>query len=57
MWYRDSKVLTPNKKYKMIDEGPVHKLEISDIDGEDEGKYSVVAKTLKSEASLFVEGK
>ena len=55
-WYRDNTVLTPSNKYKMIDEGTVHKLEISDIDGEDEGKYSVIAKGQKSEASLFVEG-
>ena len=40
----------------MIDEGPVHKLQINDIDGEDEGKYWVIANGLKSEASLFVEG-
>ena len=56
-WYRDNKVLSPSNKYKMIDEGTVHKLEISDVDGEDEGKYSVIAKGQKSEASLFVEGR
>jgi hypothetical protein len=56
-WYRDNKSLVPNKKYKMIDEGPVHKLQVNDIDGEDEGKYWVIADGLKSEASLFVEGK
>lgn len=55
-WYHDNTVLAPSNKYKMIDEGTIHKLEISDIDGEDEGKYSVIAKGQKSEASLFVEG-
>lgn len=56
-WYRDNKVLTPSDKYIMMDEGAVHKLEVKDIDGEDEGLYSVIAKGQKSEASLFVEGK
>ena len=55
-WYRDNKALAPGNKYKMIDEGSIHKLEISDVDGEDEGKYTVIAKGQKSEASVFVEG-
>ena len=55
-WYRDNTVLAPSNKYKMIDEGTVHKLVISDVDGEDEGLYAVIAKGQKSEASVFVEG-
>ena len=55
-WYRDNTALLPSNKYKMIDEGPVHKLKITDVDGEDEGPYAVVAKGQKSEASVFVEG-
>lgn len=55
-WFRDNKPLAPSKKYKMIDEGTIHKLEISDVDGEDEGNYYVVAGGLKSDANVFVEG-
>ena len=56
-WYRDNTVLAPSNKYKMIDEGTIYKLVISDVDGEDEGKYAVIAKGQKSEASVFVEGR
>lgn len=55
-WYKDNKTLPSNDKYKMVSEGPVHKLEISDVDGEDEGDYSVVARGKKSEGELIVEG-
>ena len=55
-WFRDNKPLAPGKKYKMMDEGTVHKLEITDVDGEDEGNYYVVAGGLKSDANVFVEG-
>jgi len=56
-WFRDNKPLAPSNKYKMLDDGPVHKLTITDVDGEDEGVYSVVASGKKSEATVFVEGR
>ena len=56
-WYRDNTELAPSNKYMMIDEGTIYKLVISDVDGEDEGKYAVIAKGQKSEASVFVEGR
>lgn len=55
-WFRDNKALPSDKKYKMVVEGPVHKLEIADVDGEDEGDYSIIARGKKSEAELIVEG-
>ena len=55
-WFKNKKPLQSGKKYKMVVEGPVHQLEIADVDGEDEGEYSMIAHGKKSEAKLIFEG-
>ena len=56
-WLRDGKPLPEGEKYKTVVEGPTHRLVISDVDGEDEGDYSIVVRGKKSEGELIVEGK
>ncbi|KAK3083483.1 hypothetical protein FSP39_023775 [Pinctada imbricata] len=56
-WFLDGKPLTEGDKYKMTVDGAVHRLQIDDIDGEDEGDYSIVVRGKKSEGELIVEGK
>ena len=55
-WLRDGKPLPEGEKYKTVVEGPTHRLVISDVDGEDEGDYSIVVRGKKSEGELIVEG-
>lgn len=55
-WFRDGKPLGESDKYQMVVDGTVHKLVITDVDGEDEGDYSIVARGKKSEGELIVEG-
>ncbi|XP_053386501.1 titin-like [Mercenaria mercenaria] len=54
-WYYCSKRLHPSHKYAIIDDGFIHKLKISNVSENDEGKYSVIAKGIRSEAKLYVE--
>lgn len=56
-WFRDAnKPIKSDAKYTVESEGPVHRLIVTDVDGEDEGDYFVVARGKKSEAELIVEG-
>ncbi|XP_023933258.1 titin isoform X1 [Lingula anatina] len=54
-WLQGDKPLRPSDKHKMVSEGPVHKLLVKEVDDEDDGDYSVVAKDKKSTAKLSVE--
>lgn len=54
-WFRDGKPLGESDKFQMVVDGTVHKLVITDVDGEDEGDYSIVARGKKSEGELIVE--
>ncbi|XP_053383021.1 uncharacterized protein LOC123539700 isoform X2 [Mercenaria mercenaria] len=54
-WYYRNQRLYPSNKYTIIDEGSVHILKIKDVSETDEGKYSVLANGLRSEATLYVE--
>ncbi|XP_053385892.1 uncharacterized protein LOC123538583 isoform X2 [Mercenaria mercenaria] len=53
-WYYCSQRIYPSNKYAIIDDGFIHMLRISDVSENDEGKYSVIAKGLRSEAKLYV---
>ncbi|KAJ8319891.1 hypothetical protein KUTeg_001478 [Tegillarca granosa] len=54
-WFKDGKPIQPGDKYKMVSEGTIHRLVVSDVDSEDEGDYMVVLRGKKSEAELVVE--
>ncbi|XP_053392348.1 uncharacterized protein LOC128555021 [Mercenaria mercenaria] len=54
-WYFHNQHIEKSNKYEMIDDGPVHKLIIRDVSEEDEGKYSIIANGLRSDATLKIE--
>lgn len=55
-WFRDGKFLGESDKYQMVVDGIVYKLVIIDVDGEDEGDYSIVVRGKKLEGEFIVEG-
>ncbi len=56
-WYKGDQPIRRSHKYKTIQEGYVHKLVIKDVDGKDEGDYTIIAKDTKSKAYLTINGK
>ncbi|XP_053391871.1 uncharacterized protein LOC128554618 [Mercenaria mercenaria] len=54
-WYFRKQPLYPSNKYAITVDGSVHMLTIKDVSEQDEGKYMVLAKELKSEAELYIE--
>jgi hypothetical protein len=56
-WLKDGQPITKkDKRYQIIASGTVHKLVVKDLDGRDEGEYTVVAKSNKSKATLAING-
>lgn len=55
-WYRNDEALAKGGKYDMESEGRTHRLIVREADGQDEAKYTVVAKNNRSSASLTIHG-
>ncbi|XP_072539450.1 immunoglobulin-like and fibronectin type III domain-containing protein 1 [Salminus brasiliensis] len=55
VWYKDGKEIISTDDLKIVKEGTVHKLVISNSKEEDNGKYRFEADGRKSEAMLIVE--
>lgn len=55
-WYKNDEPLKKSGKYDIETEGRVHRLIISDVDGQDEAKYSIFAKNNRSAADLTICG-
>ena len=55
-WYFEDQPIRRNYKYDPVVEGRVHRLVIKDVEGKDEGKYTIIAKNNKSSASLSING-
>lgn len=56
-WRKDGKVLKPNGKYRMRQEGRFAELVIQDLDLTDAGSYTCVCEDQKTTATLRVNGK
>lgn len=55
-WRKDGKVLIPNEKYRMRQEGRFVELVIQDLDLTDAGSYTCVCGEQESTAALRVNG-
>lgn len=55
-WLKNDRPIKKGDKYDIIVSGKVHKLVVKDVDGKDEGDYSIVFKNKTSNAKLIVEG-
>lgn len=55
-WTKDGKVLKPNSKYKMRQEGRFVELVVQDLDLTDAGSYTCVCGDQKTTAALRVNG-
>ena len=60
-WYLDDRLVKSDKRHKVVSQGAVHSLTITDVRVEDEGIYECVAINSAGEAScdceLLVNGK
>ena len=55
-WYCGKKQIRRDDKYDLTVDGKFHRLVIDKVDSEDIGEYSVSYQSIKSTASLAVEG-
>ena len=55
-WSKDGKPLTDSDQYRLVSAGNVHKLVIAKATLDDEADYTVTAGSVKSTASLLVDG-
>ncbi|ESO04850.1 hypothetical protein HELRODRAFT_78458, partial [Helobdella robusta] len=55
-WFKNDRPIKKGDKYDIIVSGHVQKLVVKDVEGKDEGEYSVVFKNKTSSAKLIVEG-
>uniref|UniRef100_A0A8C2L702 Immunoglobulin like and fibronectin type III domain containing 1, tandem duplicate 3 n=1 Tax=Cyprinus carpio TaxID=7962 RepID=A0A8C2L702_CYPCA len=55
IWYKDGKEITATDKLKIVKDGAVHKLIVSNCTEDDSGKYRFEADGRKTEAMLVVE--
>ncbi len=55
-WYKEEQPLRKGHKYDISSAGKLHRLDIRDVDGKDEGEYSIIAKNNRSRAHLSVQG-
>jgi hypothetical protein len=57
-WYKNDKLIAPNKKYKMSAHANHYTLLIKDVTDEDDADYTckVHNKNIQCQAGLFVEG-
>ena len=57
-WLKDGKEIKPDKKYKIVSDGKVHKLIIKGADKDDEAEYTMqVVGGEETSAPLVVQGK
>lgn len=56
-WLKNGKEISKsNKKYDMISKNGTHQLVIGDVEGKDEGEYTIDFESVRSTANLFVKG-
>ena len=55
-WYKEEQPIRKGHKYDIMSQGKIHRLDVKDVDGKDEGEYSIIAKNNRSRARLRVEG-
>lgn len=55
-WLRNDEPLRRSAKYEIASDGTHHRLTIRDVDGIDEGEYTLVVKNNRSTAKLAIEG-
>lgn len=55
-WMKNDRPIKKGDKYDVIKDGKVNKLVVLNVEGADEGKYSVKVKKQTSFANLKVEG-
>ena len=56
-WYKEEQPIRKGHKYDIMSQGKIHRLDVRDVDGKDEGEYSIIAKNNRSRASLLVQGR
>lgn len=55
-WLHNGEPVVASDKYEIFGKGVIHRLTIHNVDGKDEGKYTIRVKDKSSEAKLAVEG-
>jgi len=56
-WFKGDKPIKASDKFNITSQGGVHRLVITDCQGEDDAKYTIAFKDVKSTAKLSVKGK
>ena len=56
-WYRKDQPIKRSHKYDVIAEGRTHQLVVKDVEGKDEGEYSIIAKNARCEAKMTIHCK
>ena len=56
-WMKNGKPVRETNKIKIVTDGPVHKLILSDVTLKEEGKYTCVSDDVSTSATLTVGGK